>query len=107
MNSSRGVIDRPPRLLGGLEANGGSLLAQEVRRPLFRAADYAGMTGKMKRERSEYLASFDGLDPRSSSRSPIHRKRAPGRNGLRHVRANAIPFARCSPAAQDRWIPFL
>ena len=72
-----------------------------------RAADYAGMTGKMKQERSEYLASFDGLDPRSSSRSPTHRKRAAGRNGLRHVRANAIPFARCLRVAQDRWIPFL
>ena len=28
-----------------------------------RAADYAGMAGKMKRERSKYLASFDGLAP--------------------------------------------
>jgi hypothetical protein len=63
MNSSRRVIDRPPRLLDGLEVNGGSLLAQGVRRPFFRAADHGGMAGKMKRERSEYLASFGGLDP--------------------------------------------
>ena len=28
-----------------------------------RDGDYAAMVAKMKRERSEYLASFDGLDP--------------------------------------------
>ena len=28
-----------------------------------RDGDYAAMVSKMKRERSEYLASFDGLDP--------------------------------------------
>jgi len=28
-----------------------------------RDGDYAAMAAKMKRERSEYLASFDGLDP--------------------------------------------
>ena len=66
------------------------------------------MAGKMKRERSEYLTSFDGLDPSIlKSIAHLHRKRAVGRNGLRHVRANAIPFACYSPAAQDRWIPFL
>ena len=27
------------------------------------AADYAAMVQKMKQERSEYLASFEGLDP--------------------------------------------
>ena len=79
-----------------------------VRRPFFRAADYAGMAGKMKRERSEYLASFDGLAPPIlKSIAQLHRKRAAGRNGRRHVRANGIPFARCSPVAQDCWITFL
>jgi hypothetical protein len=75
---------------------------------LFRAADYARMAGKMKRERSEHLASFDGLDPSIlKSIAQLHRKRAIGRNGLRHVRANAIPFACYSPVTQDHWIPFL
>jgi len=57
-----------------------------------RAADEAAMAGRrMKRERSEYLSSFEGLAPRSSSRSPdlarigaARRKRpaAPGRPSL-------------------------
>jgi len=94
INSSRRVIDRPPRLLNGLEVNDGSLLAQGVRRPFFRAADYADMAGKMKPERSEYLASFDGLAPSIlKSIAQLHRKRIADRNGLRHVRANAIPVA--------------
>jgi hypothetical protein len=52
------------------------------------------MAGKMKPERSECLASFDGLDPSIvKSIAQLHRKRVADRNGLRHVRANAIPVA--------------
>ena len=48
---------------------------------VIRVGGRAAMVAKMKRERSEYLAPFDGLaPPRSSSRSPDPAGRRAGRD---------------------------